>query len=125
MSAFSDNKSEAAKCYGRFVEQGKGQPSPWEKLKNQIYLGTDAFVDDMQCKLLPDAKLREVPAVQKRQVAKPLAYYANKYSPRNAAIEKAYLSGGYSMKEIGDYFGLHYSRISRIMKELEKAKRKT
>ncbi|MEN8261326.1 MAG: hypothetical protein ABFS02_12220 [Pseudomonadota bacterium] len=91
----------------------------------QIYLGTDAFVDDMQCKLLPDAKLREVRAVQKRQVAKPFAYYANKYSPRNTAIEKAYLSGGYSMKEIGDYFGLHYSWISRIMRELEKAKRKT
>jgi DNA-binding MarR family transcriptional regulator len=28
----------------------------------------------------------------------------------------AYASGGYTMKEIGDYFGLHYSRISRLLK---------
>jgi hypothetical protein len=26
-------------------------------------------------------------------------------------------SGGYSMKELGDYFGLHYSRISRIISQ--------
>ncbi|MFW2374011.1 MAG: addiction module toxin RelE, partial [Gammaproteobacteria bacterium] len=25
-------------------------------------------------------------------------------------------SGGYSMNAIGDFFGLHYSRISRIIK---------
>jgi putative transposase len=29
---------------------------------------------------------------------------------------KAYESGGYSMKTIGEYFKLHYSRVSRIVK---------
>ena len=32
---------------------------------------------------------------------------------------------GDGREEIGDYFGLHYLRISRIMKELEKAGGKT
>ncbi|WP_425507047.1 helix-turn-helix domain-containing protein [Teredinibacter haidensis] len=41
---------------------------------------------------------------------------------RNTAISQAYASGGYSMKEIGEHFGLHYSRVSRI---LRKAKGKT
>ena len=27
----------------------------------------------------------------------------------------AYASGGYSMKAIGKHFGLHYSRVSRIV----------
>jgi len=27
----------------------------------------------------------------------------------------AYKSGGYTLKEIGEYFGLHYSRVSRIV----------
>jgi transposase len=31
------------------------------------------------------------------------------------AIVNAYLSGGYIQKKIGDYFGLHYSQISRII----------
>lgn len=34
----------------------------------------------------------------------------------------AYASGGYTLTEIGEYFGLHYSRISRIR---AKAKGKT
>jgi putative transposase len=36
---------------------------------------------------------------------------------RDEAILRAYASGGYSLKEIGDHFDLHYSRISRIVKK--------
>jgi hypothetical protein len=33
----------------KFVSEGKeGLPSPWVSLKNQIYLGDDAFVGGMQ-----------------------------------------------------------------------------
>ncbi|NOQ77749.1 MAG: hypothetical protein GQ475_08185 [Methylococcaceae bacterium] len=38
---------------------------------------------------------------------------------RKKVIVKAYLSGGYTLKEIGDYFGKHYSTISRIVKSNE------
>ncbi|MBV7317637.1 helix-turn-helix domain containing protein, partial [Shewanella sp. NIFS-20-20] len=31
------------------------------------------------------------------------------------AIVNAYASGGYTQKQIGDHFGLHYSQISRII----------
>ena len=48
--------------------------------------------------------------------------YEEQYPQKDIAIKKAYESGGYSQKEIGDYFGLHYSRVSRIIK---KAKGKT
>ncbi|NEV65393.1 addiction module toxin RelE, partial [Thiorhodococcus minor] len=41
------------------------------------------------------------------------------------AIAAAYASGGYTLKQIGDYFGLHYARISRIVRAAEKAKGKT
>ncbi len=34
----------------------------------------------------------------------------------------AYDSGGYGMKEIGEHFGLHYSRVSRIVSGQRKAK---
>ena len=70
----------------------------------------------MQCKIDLDVNLSEVPSSQKRQVAKPLSYYDKKYSDRDIAILNAYASGGYSMKEVGDYFKLHYSRVSRIVK---------
>ncbi len=70
----------------------------------------------MQCKILPESDLSEIPSSQKRQLAKPLSYYDKKYVDRDTAILKAYESGGYSMKDIGGYYDLHYSRVSRIVK---------
>jgi REP element-mobilizing transposase RayT len=116
LSAFSRSKHKAVKQYREFVSDGRNQPTPWEELKNQIYLGNEAFVDEMQCKILPDTNLSEIPSAQKRQIPKQLEYYEKKYSDRDKVIVKAYESGGYSMKAIGDYFGLHYSRVSRIIK---------
>jgi len=49
-------------------------------------------------------------------VPKELSYYAKKYKMRNDAIISAYESGGYSLKEVGDYFKLHYSTVSEIVK---------
>ena len=116
LACFSRRKIEAVKLYRTFVAEGRNQPEPWEELKNQIYLGDEQFVNDMQCKISPETSLSEIPSSQKRQVAKPLAYYEKKYSDRDMAIANAYKSGGYSMKDVGDYFELHYSRVSRIVK---------
>ena len=125
LATFSESKKEAVEHYRTFVSQGSNQPKPWEQLKNQIYLGSAEFVDEMQGKLSPDVNLSEIPSAQKRQVPKPLIFFQRKYSERDIAIVKAYQSGGYSMKEIGDYFGLHYSRVSRIIKNGTDAKGKT
>lgn len=116
LAAFSRRKVEAVKRYRAFVSEGRNLPKPWIELKNQIYLGDDAFVDEMQSKILPEKNLSEIPSSQKRQVAKSLAYYEKKYSDRDIAITRAYESGGYSMKSIGDHFELHYSWVSRILK---------
>lgn len=45
--------------------------------------------------------------------------YIEKNSSLDEAISKAYYSGNYSMKKIGEYFSLHYSTISRIIKKYE------
>ena len=99
-----------------FVSEGKGQPSPWEQLKNQIFLGDDKFVESMQSQIEGEKELSEIPASQRRAVPKELSYYAKKYKVRNEAIISAYESGGYSLKEVGDYFKLHYSTVSGIVK---------
>ncbi len=105
-----------------FVAEGKKQPSPWEKLKNQVYLGSDQFVDDMQRRIDGAERLNEIPTSQRRPLAKPLLLYVDEASSRNEAIHLAFASSGYSLKEIGDFFELHCSRVSRIIRE---AKRKT
>ncbi len=125
LSALAKTKGVAAKRYRTFVAEGKNQPSVWKQLKHQIYLGTEAFVEKMQQKMESDKDLSEIPSAHKRPLAKTLEYYDNQYPNRNTSIIKAYASGGYSMKEIGDYYNLHYSRISRIVKSTVKAKGKT
>lgn len=125
LAQFGARRGQAVVAYRGFVAGGKNQPSPWAKLKNQIYLGTDTFVDKMQRKIEATQDLSEVPAAQRRSMAKPLEYYAKKYTDRDEAIAQAYASSGYGMKEIGDHFGLHYSRVSRILTELKRAKGKT
>ncbi len=52
---------------------GKNQLGPWEKLKNQIFLGSDNFVTSLQRTLDPDVSHQEISAALRRPPAKPLA----------------------------------------------------
>ena len=79
---------------------------------------------DTQGNIRSEIALREIPAVQRRPRPQPLSRFAEAHD-RDEAIYRAYASGGYSLKEIGDYFGLHYSRISRILQKQRMTKDKT
>lgn len=116
LSGFAQTKLKAIEAYKLFVSEGKCQSSPWSELKNQIFLGDEQFVESMQGKIKDDKVLSEIPISQRRAVPKGLSYYAKKYKKRNEAIVFAYASGGYSLKEVGDYFELHYSTVSGIIK---------
>ncbi|MBU0498762.1 MAG: addiction module toxin RelE, partial [Gammaproteobacteria bacterium] len=109
----------------QFVADGKNQPSPWQSLKNQIYLGSEAFVEQMQDKVEAGRHLSEIPMTQRRPMARPLGWYFQEYRDRNSAIIAAFRSGGYSVRKIGDHVRLHYSRISRIIKLEQKTRSKT
>ena len=69
--------------------------------------------------------LREVPQSKVRPRVQPLATYVRAHPERNRAIAEAYASGGYTMQEIGDYFGLHYSRVSKIVRAEAQERRKS
>ena len=123
-SAFSSQCSDAGARYADFAAEGTNQTGPWEKLKNQIFLGSEAFVASLQRNLNANARLREIPATQHRPPPQPLAQIAHAHE-RDEAILSADASGGYSLQKIGDHFGLHYPRVSRILKERRLAKGKT
>jgi hypothetical protein len=114
LSAFGSRRGAARLAYRQFVSEGRGQGSPWRDLKQQIYLGDVRFVERMQGRLEDTTSLDEVPRTQRRAPAKTLDHYARTHD-RDAAITAAYLDGAYTMKAIGDHFGLHYSMVSRIV----------
>ena len=119
LSQFARRQSTARSRFIQFVKEGKDQPQIWSQLTRQIYLGSERFVRRMQNKIATDRDLSEVPQVQWRSRAKPLSYYAHRYQSRQHAMATAYATGAYTMKAIADYFGVHYSTVSRAVKQAE------
>ena len=116
LAAFGKRRLEAIERYKRFVASGKGQPALWSQLKGQIFLGREEFVDEMLSLIATDRELSEVPSSQRRPLPVDLSHYCRQSSDRNSAICEAYSSGGYTLKELGEFFGLHYSTVSGIIK---------
>ncbi len=116
LASFARRKSSAVEKYKQFVAEGKGRPSPWQALRNQVFLGDEGFVKDMQSLIDGEKELSEIPSTQRRPVAKSISEYESSSANRNAAIVNAYRSGAYTLKELGEYFDLHYSTVSGIIK---------
>jgi putative transposase len=119
LSQFGKQRKRATEKYIDFVREGIGLPSIWKNLSNPVFLGDEAFVDQYQKMVLEKTELDEVPALQKRASLKPISHFQTKYEDTNIAIKEAYLTGGHTMKEIGQHFGKHYTTISRIIKRYE------
>ena len=62
---FSDSNEAAVQLYLEFVENGMQQTSPWKQLKQQIFLGSDTFVEQAKTKVVK-RESSEVPKIQRR-----------------------------------------------------------
>lgn len=114
LTHFGDCQQLARRKFVEFIRDGKKQPRLWEKLRNQIYLGEEQFVEQMQQYVRQDHKLDEIPRLQRREIVKPLEFYAQQY-PAKEAMRHAWASGAYTLKAIAGYFGVHYSTVSRAV----------
>ena len=118
LSQFSDNRYQAIKVYADFVQKVLVQKSNWDDLNQAISLGNEDFINKVHTKAgLLKNKLSEIPKKQKRTPARSLMFFEETYVPRDEAMARAYLTGAYSMKKMGDYFNVHYVTISRAVKK--------
>ena len=120
LSQFSAQRSRAIAKYSAFVHEGKGLPSVWEQLQGQIYLGSEAFVEKMQALIDQRPALTEIPRAQRRALTRALSEFAQQHD-RNEAIALAYLSGQHTMAAIAAHFDVHYTTVSRLVREHEDA----
>lgn len=116
LAHFGSVRDRSIRAYRRFVSEGRRPSSPWEQLKQQIYLGDDAFVQATQTKIDHASANSEIPLPQRRPAPKALALYASAAADRDSAIVAAYQDGGHSMRSIADYFDLDRSRVSQIVR---------
>ena len=116
LSQFAKREKIAQTKFIQFIRDGKNQPMLWENLRGQIYLGDEHFVERLASRIDQDKDLTEVPRRQRRGKKLALRTYRADYETRDEAIIAAFQSSQYTQKEIADYFGLHYTSVSKILK---------
>lgn len=114
LSHYGSTRGVATATYRRFVESGAGQPSPLAKVRHQLILGDEEFVERFNGMRESD-KLREVSKAQRRPLAGELKDIATRYPDRHEAMARVYQSGAYSMRVIADHFGVYYMTVSRAV----------
>lgn len=123
LGLFNPKKSEAQKLYRRFVRAGIGLQSPWEELQGQILLGEETFLDSHRDLLHDKQPVKEIPRTQ-RYLNRPklsnlfLKIKGKNKVERNKQIHQAHIQHGYSLKEIADHLGIHYTTVSKVVKNL-------
>jgi REP element-mobilizing transposase RayT len=126
------DRRRAARLYADVVEQPAEDDDTafWSKhLRQQIFLGDDAFAQRMQAKVAPSRRAaRDVPRAQRRKVVpdSPAArerawkqFLADADGDRSAALLAAYRDGGMTMTALATLAGVSVSRVSRLIAQAE------
>ncbi len=119
------NKAMAMEKYVQFILNGIGTEFQWNALKGQILLGNDDFVQKLSVFLKDKDKIKEVSRM-KRYATRPKLteiFAGNKIRDKKTRNQATYLASmhyGYSFKEIAECLNLHYTTISRVVREIEK-----
>jgi len=103
------------------VAQGQDVALWDEGLRQQMYLGDEAFVDRMQALAAPPRKAaRDTPRTH-RMPARRLAHWLDLCANREEALYRAHTEGGLTMTALAAELGLSVSRVSRLIAKAEAA----
>lgn len=120
-AATAADHRRAARRYAELVAQGQDEALWDDGLRQQIYLGDDAFVDRMQALAAPPRKAaRDTPRAQ-RTPARPLAHWLGLCGSREEALYRAHTEGALTMTALAGELGLSVSRVSRLIAKAESA----
>jgi putative transposase len=125
LGIFGTNRQHAQKRYQQFVKEGINGKSPMDDLQEQIVIGNKVFVEKIQEMIKGKEAIAEIPRNQRfvgRQSLEDLFYKSTEFTKeiRNQKISKAHLEYGYTLKEIADSIGVHYTTVSKIIRGREK-----
>jgi REP element-mobilizing transposase RayT len=108
LDLFAANRGAARRAFARFVAEGSGIDLP--ENTRQVFLGDEDFVERVTVRVEPASK--EIP--RRQRAVRSLAHFERTADDRDEAIRAAYASGTYTLRAIGEHFGLHYATVSRI-----------
>lgn len=118
LERFGGAEADSRDRFREFVKAGVGGPSPLDDRRHQVLLGGQEFVDGM-LPHLTDQRRAKIPAkrVGRRRSLDALfrGVDVRPRSVRNELIRQAHLEHSYTLMEIGDHLGLHYTTVSKII----------
>lgn len=114
LGRFGNKRSQAQTRYREFVREGLAS-WPWEELRGQIYLGSEAFVERHGAR---KKNLKRNPPAQSRAAKLSINRIFAKRGRK--AIAVAY-EQGYRLHEIAAHLGVHYATVSRRLKQIEQS----
>jgi REP element-mobilizing transposase RayT/DNA-directed RNA polymerase specialized sigma24 family protein len=121
----ASDRRRAASRYARLVAEARDVRLWDEALRQQIYLGDEAFVERMQKLADPQrTAAREIPKAQRRTM-RSLAQWLSTCDSREEALFRAHTESALTMSAIAKEIGLSVSRVSRLIARAEEAKGKT
>lgn len=122
LGLFGKNKTKAQQLYRKFVKEGMEISSPWDDLQGQILLGKENFVGKFSEMLYDKLEIKEIPREQRflnRPKLTTLFPKEQGKDKRNDKIYIAHIKYGYRLREIADYLGIHYTTVSKVVKNAE------
>jgi len=123
LGLFSPSKSHARERYASFVKEGSGIGSPLKEARGGLIVGRGEFIEKIQ-KIIDASEPSEAVRMEK-YAARPSLAEIFDGTERNEGIHDAVCRWGYTLKDVGNHIGLHYSRVSRIASRVRMAKSKT
>ncbi len=112
-------RATAERRYRQFVEAGLAEAADaLDRFSSRLVVGGDAFLAQLRARAHGGTTLVEVPRVQRFAMRPTLAtLFAGVMSKgdRDARCALAVRDHGYTMKEVADVLGLHYSTVSRAL----------
>jgi len=117
---FSSNGVAAIRGFRRFVNAGLSASSPWHELRQEIYLGDEQFIERTQARMVEARRCDiEIPRPQRSEVPSTLDGLFARADGVPSAVIATYRSGQFTMRQIADHLGVHYSTISRLLARSE------
>ena len=120
LGQFAGRRTEARKRYRRFVAAGVGEASPWQERKAQTIVGGREFIEKLSPALRDKSNIAEIPR-RERYAHRPALEElfggdnVKGRAGRNEAIVAAHIEYGYTLTEIAQQLGLHYTTISKVV----------
>ncbi len=118
LGQFGKREKDNQKKYKEYVKSGLGAESPLTARSGQVLLGSPKFVAEMQPILNGEKLAKRGPKRAQRRRSLPVLFknIENKSRvERNSLIRKAHIDHSYTLMEIGEYLGLHYTTVSKVV----------